>query len=58
MGSPFEKWYVIMNNIIDFCGIVMLLRKLKSTGAFTEKELENIIKRIADDTNVKKVISL
>lgn len=58
MGSPFEKWYVIMNNIIDFCGIVMLLRKLKSTGAFTEKELENIIKRIADDTNVKIVISL
>ncbi len=47
-----------MNNMIDFCGIIVLLRKLKETGTFTEEELERVAARIAADTNVKIVISL
>lgn len=47
-----------MNNFVDFCGIIMLLRKLKNTGAFTKEELEKIASQIAADTNVKIVISL
>lgn len=57
MDSPFELWYITMNNFVDFCGIIMLLRKLKNTGAFTKEELEKIASQIAADTNVKIVIS-
>lgn len=58
MDSPFEETEITMNNTIDFCGIIVLLRKLKETGAFTEEELERVAARIAADTNVKIVISL
>ena len=38
-----------MNPNINFYGIVILLRKLRECGIFTEKELRKIAARIAAD---------
>jgi hypothetical protein len=43
----------IMNPNINFYGIVILLRKLRECGIFTEKELRKIAARIAADNGVE-----
>ena len=43
-----------MNPNINFYGIVILLRKLRECGIFTEKELRKIAARIAADNGVEQ----
>ena len=47
-----------MNPNINFYGIVILLRKLRKCGIFTEKELRKIAARIAADSGVEVVFFL
>ena len=47
-----------MNHDINFYGIMILLRKLRESGSFTEKELRKIAARIAADNGVEVMISL
>ena len=47
-----------MNPNINFYGIVILLRKLRECGIFTEKELRKIAARIAADWGVEVVFFL
>ena len=47
-----------MNPNINFYGIVILLRKLRGCGSFTEKELKKIAARIAADSSVEVVFFL
>ena len=47
-----------MNPNINFYGIVILLRKLRECGSFTEKELRKIAARIAADSGADIMISL
>lgn len=46
-----------MNPNINFYGIVILLRKLRECGIFTEKELSKIAARIAADNGVEVMFS-
>ncbi len=48
----------IMNPNINFYGIVILLRKLRECGVFTEKELRKIAARIAADNGVEVMFFL
>ena len=48
----------IMNPNINFYGIVILLRKLRECGIFTEKELRKIAARIATDNGVEVMFFL
>ena len=41
-----------MDPNISYYGIVILLRKLRECGSFTEKELKKIAARIAADSGV------
>ena len=43
---------------INFYGIVILLRKLREYGIFTEKELRKIAARIATDNGVEVMFFL
>lgn len=47
-----------MNPNINFYGIVILLRKLRECGIFTEKELRKIAARIAADNGVEVMLFL
>ena len=47
-----------MNHDINFYGIMILLRELRESGSFTEKELRRIAARIAADNGVEVMISL
>ena len=47
-----------MNKDINFYGIILLLRKLRDNGLFTEKELKNVASRIAAENSVELIISL
>ena len=47
-----------MDPNISYYGIVILLRKLRECGSFTEKELKKIAARIAADSGVDIMISL
>lgn len=47
-----------MNRDIDFYGIILLLRKLRDNGLFTEKELRKVASRIAAENGVELIISL
>lgn len=44
-----------MDPNISYYGIVILLRKLRECGSFTEKELKKIAARIAADNGVEVV---
>ena len=46
------------NANIDYCGIIMLLRAIKKTGALTEKELRKIAVRLAAEMSADIIISL
>lgn len=48
----------VMNTNINYYGIVILLRKLRECGNFTEKELERIAAKIAADNGAEIIISL
>ena len=48
----------IMNPNINFYGIVILLRKLRECGIFTERELRKIAARIAADNGVEVMFFL
>ena len=43
---------------VDYCGIIVLLRKLLTCGILTQRETENIARRIAVDMGVDMIISL
>ena len=43
---------------VDYCGIIILLRKMLASGIITRKETENIARRIAEDMGVDMIISL
>ena len=47
-----------MNPNINFYGIVILLRKLRECGSFSEKELKKIAARIAVDSGVEVMFFL
>ena len=47
-----------MDPNISYYGIVILLRKLRECGSFTEKELKKIAARIAADSGVEVVFFL
>ena len=47
-----------MNKDINFYGIILLLRKLRDNGLFTEKELRKAAGRIAVENGVELIISL
>ena len=47
-----------MNPNINYNGIVILLRKLRECGIFTEKELRKIAARIAADNGVEVMFFL
>lgn len=47
-----------MNKDINFYGIILLLRKLRDNGLFTEKELRKVASRIAAENGVELIISL
>lgn len=47
-----------MNKDINFYGIILLLRKLRDNGLFTEKELRKVAGRIAVENGVELIISL
>ena len=47
-----------MNPNINYYGIVILLRKLRECGIFTEKELRKIAARIAADNGVEVMFFL
>ena len=48
----------IMDPNINYYGIVILLRKLRECGIFTEKELRKIAARIAADNGVEVMFFL
>ena len=47
-----------MDPNISYYGIVILLRKLRECGSFTEKELKKIAARIAADNGVEVMFFL
>ena len=47
-----------MDKDINYYGIILLLRKLRDNGLFTEKELRNVASRIVAETGVELIISL
>ena len=47
-----------MNKDINFYGIILLLRKLRDNGLFTEKELRKVASRIAAEIGIELIISL
>lgn len=47
-----------MDQNIDFYGIILMLRKLRDNGFFTEKELKKVAARIAAENGTKLIISL
>ena len=47
-----------MDKDINFYGIILLLRKLRDNGLFTEKELQKVASRIAAENSVELLISL
>ncbi len=47
-----------MDQNINFYGIILMLRKLRDNGFFTEKELKKVAARIAAENGTKLIISL
>lgn len=47
-----------MKQNINFYGIILLLRKLRDSGMFTEKELRKAAARIAAESGASLIISL
>lgn len=47
-----------MNTRIDYCGVIVLLRTLLASGAFTRQEIENIARRVAAENGTDIIISL
>ena len=47
-----------MNTRIDYCGVIVLLRALFSSGAFTRQEVEKIARRVAVESGADLIISL
>lgn len=43
---------------INYCGMIVLLRKLLKCGCITEKELKMIAARIATENHVTVIISI
>ena len=47
-----------MDQNINFYGIILMLRKLRDNGLFTEKELKKVAARIAAESGTELIISL
>ena len=47
-----------MDKRIDYCGVIVLLRKLLACGTFTSQEAEKIAHRVALETGADLIISL
>ena len=58
IGRPFCKRSEHMNTRIDYCGVILLLRNLLSSGAFSRQEIEKIARRVAAESGADLIISL
>ena len=58
IGRPFCKRSEHMNTRIDYCGVILLLRNLLSSGAFSRQEIERIARRVAAESGADLIISL
>ena len=47
-----------MNTRIDYCGMIVLLRTLLSSGTFSRQEIEKIARRVAAESGADLIISL
>ena len=47
-----------MNTYIDYCGVIVLLRKLIYTGLLTREEAEKTACRVAIEAGINLIISL
>jgi hypothetical protein len=47
-----------MDQNINYYGIILLLRQLRESGSFSEKELRRVAARIAADSGADIMISL
>lgn len=47
-----------MNTRIDYCGMIVLLRALLSSGAFSRQEVEKIARLVAAESRADLIISL
>lgn len=47
-----------MNTRIDYCGVIILLRNLLSSGAFSRQKIEKIARRVAAESGADLIISL
>ena len=55
---PFPANAESMSPDINYCGMIVLLRKLLEYGCITEKELKMIAVRIAAENHVTVIISI
>ena len=58
IGRLFCKRSNLMNTRIDYCGVIILLRNLLSSGAFSRQEIEKIARRVAAESGADLIISL
>ncbi len=47
-----------MNTRIDYFGVILLLRNLLLSGAFSHQEIEKIARRVAVESGADLIISL
>ena len=47
-----------MNTQINYCGVIVLLRKLLACNELTRQEAEKIARRVAAETGADLIISL
>lgn len=55
---PFSAKAEGTSSDINYCGMIVLLRKLLKCGCITEKELKMIAARIATEIHVTVIISI
>ena len=56
--AKFRKRGADMDQNVNYYGIILLLRQLRESGSFSEKELRRVAARIAADSGVDIMISL
>ena len=56
--AKFRKRGTDIDQNINYYGIILLLRQLRESGSFSEKELRRVAARIAADSGADIMISL
>ena len=56
--AKFRKRGTDLDQNINYYGIILLLRQLRESGSFSEKELRRVAARIAADSGADIMISL